>query len=84
MKNMLTFINTRWMNCNHSQRWIESLIGERPTNSKNEFPLPEGEGQGEGEERTVTKLRIGFSHGSTASFRFDRPNSAQRRRSDQI
>jgi len=47
--------------CSHSQRWIESLIGERPTNPKKEFPLPEGEGQGEGKERALTKLRIGFS-----------------------
>jgi hypothetical protein len=55
---MLTFINTHplRMNCNQSQRWIESLIGERPTNSKKEFPVPEGEGQGEGNECLMTKL----------------------------
>ena len=55
-----------------TQRWIESLNGEPAKSSIKDFPLPKGEGQGEGKQRTITKLRAGFRHASTASFRLSR------------
>src|SRR5579864_4910883 len=40
-----------------NQRWIESPIRERATNSPKDSLLPEGEGQDEGEPRSITKRR---------------------------